>query len=370
MHVVQALARLSVGGSELVTTELAEHLTRHGHEVTVLGAQGPLSPRAAACGASLLDWPVGKKRLSTLKFIGRFRSWLEKHRPDIVHAHSRLPAWVCWRAIRGMPANTRPAFITSMHGQYTVSPYSAVMARGDAVIAVSDHIRRYTLKNYSFVDPGRLHVVHGGTSRHEFRHGYRAPEDWFEKVYETFPELAGKRWLLLPGRLSRYKGHEVFLELVAALKDEFPGVHGVIVGDSKPGSRYRAELEGLAERNRVLDRITFTGLRDDMRNWMASSELVFNLCSDPPEAFGRTVPEALHLGVPVLAWDHGGVHEVLEKMFPEGAVTPDSLRALETKSRKFLRTRPPVAASDDFLLEDSMDKTMHIYQAVRGGALC
>ena len=197
---------------------------------------------------------------------------------------------------------------------------------------------------------------------------YSASQQWLEQVYQAFPELRGKRWLLLPGRLSRYKGHGVFLELVAALKDEFPDIHGVIVGDSKPGSRYRAELEGLAERNGVLDRITFAGLRDDIRDWMASSAIVFNLCSDPPEAFGRIVPEALHLGVPVLAWDHGGVHEVLEKMFPAGAVTPDSMRALEERSREFLREPPSVAPSDEFLLEDSMNKTLQIYHSLSGGA--
>ena len=99
----------------------------------------------------------------------------------------------------------------------------------------------------------------------------------------------------------------------------------VIVGRARPGSRYRDELEGLAERYGVLDYVTFTHDRLDIRDWMAASEIVFSLCSDPPEAFGRTVPEALHLGVPVIGWDHGGVQETLAGMFPKGAVTPDDL---------------------------------------------
>lgn len=362
MHVVQALAKLSVGGSELVVTELAEHLSARGARVTVLGADGPLGERVRQSGAAHLDWPVGKKRLGTLGYIRRLRGWLARHRPNIVHAHSRLPAWICWRAIRGLPAEGRPVFITSMHGQYTVSPYSAVMARGDRVIAVSEHMRRYTLENYRFVDPDRVVVIQGGTSRRAFPHGYHPTEEWYESIRARFPVLAGKRLLLLPGRLSRYKGHAMFLDLLRALTQEFPDVHGVIAGEGREGSRYRAELEGLAHRNQVLERVTFIGLRDDIRDWMAASSIVYNLCSDPPEAFGRVVSEALHLGVPVIGWDHGGVRETLAVMFPRGAVRPDSLSELLARSRAFLEQAPRVPESTAFSLETSMNRTVQLYQ--------
>ena len=147
MHVVQALVSLGIGGSEMVAVEITEHLRALGHKVTVLAADGPLEGRVNDSGASLLDWPIGRKRLGTLRFIRQLRSWLLENQPDIVHAHSRLPAWICYLALRKIPKDKRPVFITSVHGQYSVSSYSAVMARGDQVIAVSDHIRRYTLKN-------------------------------------------------------------------------------------------------------------------------------------------------------------------------------------------------------------------------------
>ena len=361
MHVVQALASLSVGGSELVVTELCEYLGAAGHQVTVLGSGGPLEARAKASGAGRLDWPVGRKRLSTLHYIRRLRDWLVREKPDIVHAHSRLPAWICWRAIRRLNPDLRPAFVTSMHGQYTVSPYSAVMARGDRVIAVSEHIREYALTNYAAADPDRLVVIHGGTSRQGFPHSYRPAPEWFESAWREFPELKGKRLLLLPGRLSRYKGHSIFLDLLHALARDYPDVHGVILGQNRPGSRYGAELEGLAHRNRVLEKVTFTGLREDIRDWMAASSIVYNLCSDPPEAFGRTVPEALHLGVPVIAWNHGGTGETLRAMFPAGAVTPDSLAALLARTREFLDAPPQVPESRAFLLEESMQKTLSLY---------
>jgi glycosyltransferase involved in cell wall biosynthesis len=236
------------------------------------------------------------------------------------------------------------------------------MARGDHVIAVSRHILEYTLEHYAFVDPKRISVIHGGISKAVFVHGHRSDPAWRAATLAEFPQLAGKRLLLLPARLSRYKGHAVFIEMIASLAAEFPDIHGLLVGPGRPGSRYRAELEGLAERNGILDRITFTGLRTDMREWMSASEIVYNLCSDPPEAFGRTVPEALHLGVPVIGWDHGGVHETLSVMFPEGAVRPDSRLALVDKTRAFLLDRPRVAESPAFGLTRSMEQTLDLYQ--------
>jgi glycosyltransferase involved in cell wall biosynthesis len=362
VHIVQALVSLNLGGSELVATELSEFATSQGHRVSVIAADGPLGDRIRACGAGHLDWPIGKKRLGTLRYISRLNEWLNHERPDILHVHSRLPAWICLLAIRRLDKATRPAFISSMHGHYSVSRYSAVMAGGDRVIAVSDHIRAYTLHNYPSTDPGRVVTVLGGVSHQAFPYGYRPSPSWFEQTHNEFPELENRRLLCLPGRLSRYKGHPDFIELTSRLLPDFPDLQAVIVGQARPGSRYRDELEGLAERYGILERITFTGARTDMRDWLSASEVVFSLCSDPPEAFGRTVPEALHLGVPVIGWDHGGVQEVLSECFPDGAIPPGDRVQLLDRARKFLRQRPTVNPSSAFGLQESMHNTMAVYQ--------
>ncbi len=100
---------------------------------------------------------------------------------------------------------------------------------------------------------------------------------------------------------------------------------------------------------------------------MSASSIVFNLCSDPPEAFGRTVPEALCMGVPVIAWDHGGAGEVLASMFPDGAVRANSFEALLNKTKVFLAHKQTVPKSDAFLLSDSMSNTLGLYQDVLKG---
>jgi glycosyltransferase involved in cell wall biosynthesis len=364
VHVVQALVSLNLGGSELVAVELCEFLAADGHRVTAIAADGPLGGRVRKSGAMHLDWAIGRKRLGTLRYVRRLRKWLERERPDVVHVHSRLPAWICRLAIRGLDAAYRPVFVTSMHGHYSISRYSAVMASGDRVIAVSEAIRRYLLHSYPATDPRRVVTVHGGVSHRAFPYGHRPSDAWFEQTRREFPELRGKRLLCLPGRLSRYKGHADFIELIARLLPEVSDLQGVIVGKAKPGSRYRDELEGLAERYGVLERVTFTGARPDMREWMSSAEIVYSLCSDPPEAFGRTVPEALHLGIPVIGWDHGGVRETLAVLFPEGAIRPGDREELLQRSRAFLQQAPTVPPNQAFGLKESMEKTLAIYQTL------
>jgi glycosyltransferase involved in cell wall biosynthesis len=232
------------------------------------------------------------------------------------------------------------------------------------VIAVSEHIRQYTLKNYPGASPEDIVTIHGGASRELFPFAYQPESGWRQQVVQEFPELRDRRWLCLPGRVTRWKGHADFIMLVARLASVQPDIHGVCVGGCRPGSRYQAELESLAQQHDVLDRITFTGNRLDMRDWMAASEMVFNLSNDPPEAFGRTVLEALCLGQPVVAWNHGGAREILASMFPDGAIPPMDQAALFSRARHFLAEPPTVAASDAFSLTGSMQKTVDVYNAL------
>lgn len=361
MHVVQALVGLNIGGSELVATELSEFLVERGHRVTIVAKDGPIGERARASGAQHLDWPIGKKRLSTLRYIRRLADWFTAEQPDIVHVHSRLPAWICWRALQRVDEKIRPIFLTSMHGHYSVSAYSSIMARGLRTIAVSNCIRQYTLENYPATRSEDIVTIHGGASRAQFPYGYRPPDAWREGVEEEFPELANKRLLLLPGRVTRYKGHVDFFHLVGALAADYPDIHGLFVGSCKTGSRYQAELESLAGKMGIGQRMTFTGDRLDIREWMAASEMVFNLSNDPPEAFGRTVLEALCLGRPTIAWDHGGVAEILAAMFPSGALSPLDFDGLERRTRSFLDTPPVVEDSGAFTLDESMNRHLDLY---------
>ena len=359
MHIVQVLAALSLGGSELVAIELCEYLCKQGHRVTIIAADGPLRDRVQACGAHHLDWPVGKKKLSSLRLISRLRRWLANNHADVVHAHSRFPAWLTYRTLRSL--QPRPALVTSMHGHYSVNAYSAVMAKGDRVIAVSEHMRDYTLKHYQ-PPAERVVTVHGGIDHAAFPHAYTPAAGWYENVLQAFPQLRGQRWLMLPARVTQWKGHASFLHLLHRLREAQQPVHGLIVGPERRGSSYRATLQRLIARLALAKHVTFTGPQQDMRAWYAAAEIVYNLSDNPPEAFGRTVLEALSTGTPVLAWDQAGPAEQLSKLFPAGKVPVNDLDALTARSIALLEQPVQVPPNMAFTLAASMQATMAVYR--------
>ena len=177
--------------------------------------------------------------------------------------------------------------------------------------------------------------IYRGIEPQDFPFGYQPDELWLSDWYKQFPQLLGKTVLTLPGRLTRLKGHNDFIDMIGVLLQRGENVHGVIVGGEDPKRKqYAQEL-----RERLLDKglrehITLTGARSDMCDIYAVSDLVFSL-STKPESFGRTTCEALSVGTPVLGLDHGGVGEILSRLFPEGLIckgaTPDQLADLVTK---------------------------------------
>jgi glycosyltransferase involved in cell wall biosynthesis len=245
--------------------------------------------------------------LASLFQIRPFRRLLRELKPDIVHARSRIPAWIAWLALRRLNPATRPRFVTTVHGLYSVSPYSAIMTKGEVVIAVSETVREYILTNYPSCPPERIKCIYQEVDPEEFPFGYQPTPEWLVKWQQDYPQLAGKQVLALPGSITRLKGHETFLALISALKAQGLPVHGLIVGGVEEKKRaYLAELEARVAEMGLASDISFTGLRSDIRDVFSQCQLVLSL-STQPETFGRTVLEALSLGIPVVAWEQGGV---------------------------------------------------------------
>ena len=134
----------------------------------------------------------------------------------------------------------------------------------------------------------------------------------------SFRRPSGKLLLTLPGRITRLKGHEDFIELIARLKRRGLPVHGLIAGGASASKqRYLQKLRYRVRSMGLEADISFTGQRDDLKNILAMSNLVLSL-STQPESFGRTTLEALRLGVPTAGYDHGGVGEILRTIYPAG----------------------------------------------------
>jgi glycosyltransferase involved in cell wall biosynthesis len=280
-----------------------------------------------------------------------------------VHARSRLPAWLAWRALRKMPTS-RPHFVTTVHGLNSPGWYSAILTRGERVICVSNAVRDYVLKHYPSTEPARLTVIPRGVDPADFPFGHAPDDAWREQFFAEFPQLSGGLLLTLPGRGTRLKGHADAIRLLAGLVARGLDCRLLLLGADEAGrAAYLAELRALAEQLGVAQRVAISAPRDDVRDVYAVSNLILQL-STQPEAFGRTVVEAIALCRPVLGYAHGGVGELLAELYPDGRVPPGDITRLVERAAELLRLAPPIAPLKRFRLADMQAATLDLYSQV------
>ncbi len=366
LTVVQLLPALESGGVERSTLEIAAALVAAGHRSIVVSAGGRLLPTLLAGGSRHIEMDIGAKSLRVLLRARRLRQLLADLSPDIVHARSRLPAWLAQWALRGL-AGARSRLVTSVHGLNSPGRYSSVLTRGERVICVSETVRRHVLTHYPGVDGERLRVIPRGVDPLAFPYGLQPERDWLQRFQRQFPMLAGGLLLTLPGRGTRLKGHADAIQLLARLRATGLDARLLLLGAIEAGrERYLQELLALAGSLGVSNALAVSAARADIRDVLASSALVLQL-SRKPEAFGRTVVEALSLGRPVLGYAHGGVGELLTAHFPAGQVEPGDAAALLATARRLLSNPTPVARQPLPGLAAMQAATLALYAEVADG---
>ena len=360
--VVQLLPALASGGVERSTLEIAEALVRAGHRAIVVSAGGRLLPALEKIGGEHIALDIGRKSPLTLRHVGALRVLFARERVDIVHARSRLPAWLGWLALRGIEISQRPAFVTTVHGLNSPSRYSAIMTRGDCVICVSATVRDYVLRHYPRTNPGTLRVIPPGIDPSAFPHVAGSDAVARANVASQYPALAGHGPLLmLPGRGTRLKGHADALTLLAALRRDGIDARVWMPGTRDAGrERYVARLEQQAVALGIFEALAITPPTARIAEAYAASDLVLQL-SRKPEAFGRTVIEALSVGRPVLGWAHAGVGELLGELQPHGAVSPFDADALVLAAQALLAQPPAPPATMPYTLHAMQDATLAVY---------
>jgi len=364
LTVVQVLPALDSGGVERGTLEIGRALVAAGHRSIVVSNGGRLVAQLQREGSEHIAMPVHRKSPASFFQVRPFRRLLADIKPDIVHARSRIPAWIAFLAWRKMDPATRPRFVTTVHGMYSVSRYSEIMTKGERVIVISESVRDYVLRNYPACPPENLRLIYRGVDPQEFPYGLQPDAQWLAQWRAQYPQLAGKKVLALPGRLSRVKGHETFLRLVQALRRERSDVHGLIIGGEEPNKPdYPGELRRRVSEMGLDDAVTFTGHRDDMELVLTQCDLVLAL-RVTPEAFGRTTLEPLRIGRPLVGWDVGGSGEIIRRLFPFGAVPPGDEAALLQRVKEWLDAPRYPAESHDFLLSDMCGQTLDVYRSL------
>ncbi|MAI49463.1 MAG: glycosyl transferase [Rhodospirillaceae bacterium] len=306
--VLQILPSLATGGVERGTVDIAAALIAAGWRAIVVSAGGPMAYEIERVGGTHITLPVDRKNpLIMRKNIGSIAAVIRSHNVVIVHARSRAPAWSARSAAQrcGVP------FMTTFHGTYNYGhpakkAYNAIMTKGERIIAISEFIGRHIEENYD-VAREKLRVIPRGVDIENFNPNAVSAERMIQ-LSQAWRLPDGAPVIMLPGRLTRWKGQSVLIE--AARRLDRDNVRVLLVGDDQGRTTYRDELEAQIRRIGAEGIIHLTGPCRDMPAAYMLADVVISASTDP-EAFGRIAAEAHAMGRPVIATDHGAARETV-----------------------------------------------------------
>jgi len=339
--VLQVIPSLVSGGVERGTVEVAAALVAAGWTAYVASAGGPMERELARAGATHIPLPLASKNpLTVRRNAAALIEIIRRYKIDIVHARSRAPAWSALRAAK----KTRRHFVTTFHNAYDDKAplkhwYNSVMARGERVIAISDFVAAHAANVYG-VGADRLRTIPRGVDMSLF--------DPRRVTGQRVADLAAK-WrvpdesavVMLPGRLTRWKGGLDFIGAIARLRR--PDLCCLLVG-AEQRSGFRRELEAAIARHGLNSQFRIV---EDCRDITAAymlSDVVVSASTDP-EGFGRTIVEAQAMGRPVIATDHGGARETVISGSTGWLVPPGDIEALAAAIDHALRLEPEARAA-------------------------
>jgi glycosyltransferase involved in cell wall biosynthesis len=368
--VLQVVPSLVSGGVERGTVDLAGALVQAGWTSYVASSGGPMVHQLTRVGARHFVLPLASKNpLVMRRNVRKLIELVRRHKIDIVHARSRAPAWSAWSASRV----ARRHFVTTFHNAYAIDLplkhwYNSIMARGERVIAISQFVGEHAADVYG-IGPERLRVVPRGIDLSTFDPN-RVNGDRIAELAKAWRVPEDTTVVMLPGRLTRWKGGLDFIEAIARLQRR--DLCCVLVG-AEQRAGFRKELEAAIER---LGLVGMFRVVEDCRDMPAAymlADLVVSASTDP-EGFGRVIVEAQAMGRPVVATDHGGARETIMPGLTGWLAAPSDPAALAEAIKEALsldaaersafarRARAHVAAY--YTRELMCSRTIDIYEEV------
>jgi glycosyltransferase involved in cell wall biosynthesis len=336
MKILQILPSLQMGGVERGTIEMAHALRAAGIPNAVASQGGPLVKALDALGVQHFALPLASKNPFAMRAnAARLAELAKREGVTLMHVRSRAPAWSAMWASRscGVP------WIATYHGVYGTSPallkipYNRVMLKGMRTICVSDYVMRHVLDVYR-ADPARLVRIHRGADTSVFRPDAVSPESALKKKTNQYHLSADIPVITLPGRLTRWKGQEIFLDALTRMRHKRLGV--VFIGSDQGRTEYSDHLRFLASRLPDETEVVFRDHTSEIQKIYAFSDIVVNASSAQPEAFGRTIPEAQAMGRLVVGTAHGGACETINDGRTGWLVPPGDAAALAAKLDEIL----------------------------------
>jgi glycosyltransferase involved in cell wall biosynthesis len=372
--VLQVLPALQSGGVERGTVEMTAAIVAAGGRALVASAGGILVSRVERAGGRHVRLNLASKNPVTMLLnAGRLARLIRRERVDIVHARSRAPAWSAWLACRRTGAH----FVTTWHGSYSETVwgkgrYNAVMARGERVIAISQHIAAQLMQRHG-VPQERVRIVPRGVDPAVFDPAV-VSGDRLVRLAAQWRLLDGQLVVLLAARLTRWKGQAVAIEALARMQQR--NVCLILAGDDQGRTRYVRDLLRLAVKLGVGDRVRLVGDCADMPAALKLADVALNV-STAPEAFGRTVIEAQAMGRLLVATGHGGAAETVRDgqtgfLVPPGdaaalAVMLDRVLALPEADRLAIGQTARADVCAHYTTASMQRATLDVYDEVLAG---
>ncbi|MCU4179004.1 glycosyltransferase family 4 protein [Bosea sp. BH3] len=379
--ILQIIPELEAGGAERTAVDIAKGLTDVGARALVATEGGRLIAELQAKGGVWLPFPAASKNpIGMVLNVRKLVLLCRREGVELIHARSRAPAWVAFGAARqlGLP------FVTTYHGSYNSRSavktlYNSVMARGDIVIANSAYTAGLILSKHP-VAGDRVRVVNRGTNFSAFAPGAVGAErvQALRKAWGVEPH---QRIVLLPGRLTGWKGQRVLIEAARLMRDGGDAETAfILAGDAQGRDGYVKELDQLIAKAGLEGRVRRVGHCTDMPAAMLAAAVVA-VPSTEPEAFGRVAVEAQAMGTPVVVSDLGAVPETVlappqvsgtERTgwhVPPGdaaalAAGLGEALALRPSARDALARRARLHVEQHFSLEAMVAETLDVYCAL------
>ncbi len=332
--VLQVLPALETGGVERGTVDIAGALKDAGWTSLVASSGGSMVHELERIGVPHIELPLHSKNPFVIRRnISRLRKLIASKGVDILHARSRAPAHSAVVAAR--QSNIR--FVTTFHATYNFSTppkrwYNSVMAKGERVIAISNALQDHITANYS-VNPSRIRVIHRGIDLERFDPN-RVSAERVIQLSRQWRLPDGVPVVLLPGRLTGWKGQSILIEALAKLGHK--QIRCLLVGSDQGRDGYRRSLEDLAKRLEVESIVHLVGDCRDMPAAYMLADVVVSASTDP-EGFGRVMVEAQAMGRPVIASDHGASREIVRHGITGWLIPPGDVRMLSERLAHAIR---------------------------------
>ena len=309
-NILQVIPTLNISGAEQGCFDVANYLTKNGFTSNVVTSSGYRIDQLKKNGSIVNKIPVHSKNPVTIIFnIFRILKIVKKNNINIIHARSRAPAWSCYFVAK----IARIKFITTFHGTYNFNNkikkfYNSIMLRSDYVIAISEFIYSeiktkyaYSKKNISVISRG-IDIKYLDPSKIDYK-----------KVNNFLKDLNLENnsiKLVLPGRVSGWKGHKIAIEAMTYLREKSSKDFVLLLVGPTDNLKLKNNLLRKINELKLENRVKFIGPSKEMDLVYSTADIVLS-CSTDPEAFGRIPVEAQAMGKVIIASNHGGHRETI-----------------------------------------------------------